>query len=330
MNGKTLPIEYDSGKKVDHAVLVKLKDGAGHEFYVLNTHDPANARPGTSQENALSRLHNTQFYAQYLGDLSREGKPIFLTGDFNSRYTMSGNQKPYNNDPNNLAYCVISRGGVLKNVWDIVQNKRFTCPRASDPAGPIDHIYVAKVEGVKRVWTAPHPQNGSDHPTVMSEVKMPWADEGGVASHGWVWPIQKDLKSGPCWNVNVGSLGRHAGMDINTDNENNPVLAMHAGTITRTGYDTYAGNYIRVKTTNGMYYWYQHLKSISKRSGSVTAGEKLGIAGKTGRVFISSKAHFHVVVSKRDDYPSYGSLGASVDPLSVLPKAPGGYVCTGR
>ena len=194
------------------------------------------------------------------------------------------------------------------------------------------------------VWTSKQPKittssytllansvtsNLSDHNPIITDLDVPGFAVESNSSGGWVWPIQKDLKPGPCWGVSVGSLGAHAGMDINTDNENNPTLAMHSGKIIRTGYDQYAGNYIKVKTDDGKYYIYQHLKSISKHTGTVAAGEPLGIAGKTGRMSISSKAHFHVVVSTKDDFPSYGSLQGSIDPLSVLPKpAPGGYACT--
>lgn len=197
-SAKTLEIEYDSGNKIDHAVLVKLKDGSGNEFYVLNTHDPANARPGSDQQNALSRLNNAKFYERYLSELAREEKPIFLTGDFNSSYTMNGNQKPYNDLAQNLTYCVISSGGVMKNVWDTAQDKRFECPRDSVPDNaPIDHIYTANITDVNRVWTAASRSNGSDHPTVMADIKMPWTGKDGGASVSYKNPVYNDHAADP-------------------------------------------------------------------------------------------------------------------------------------
>ncbi len=198
VSGKRLPIEYDNGNKIDHGVLVKLKDNEGNEFYVLNTHDPANVRPGSDATNELSRLRNAQSYKEILSGLRSEGKPMFLTGDFNNGYTMSGNQGPYQNNPQNLTYCVISSSGFMKNVWDIEENKNFTCPRNKTPDGaPIDHIYAGNIDGVSKVWTAPRIKNGSDHPTVMAEIKMPWSkdsegggnDSGGGVVGGWSWPL---------------------------------------------------------------------------------------------------------------------------------------------
>lgn len=155
---------------------------------------------------------------------------------------------------------------------------------------------------------------------------------GLVSSQGWVWPIQADLKPGPCWNVQVGSLGAHAGMDINTDNANNPVFAMHDGTITSAKFDKNGGNMIQMKTTDGLYVTMQHMKVMSVKAGdTVRAGQRLGIVGKTGRVFASSAGHFHFTVSHSAGVPSYGNLKDSFDPLDILPKpAPEGYTCTGR
>ena len=189
VSGKTLPIEYDNGNKVDHGVLVKLKDTEGNQFYVLNTHDPANVRPGSDAVNQQSRVDNARFYVEQLNGLKSEGIPMFLTGDFNNGYTdRSVGEK--------LTYCIVSSSGFMKNVWDIRENKNFTCPRNKTPEGaPIDHIYAGGgIKGVSKVWTAAKIKNGSDHPTVMAEVQMPWTkDEEGAGSGGevggWSWPL---------------------------------------------------------------------------------------------------------------------------------------------
>lgn len=323
MEGKAIPgYTVTSGRSTNANTQVKLKSKeTGQEFYVINHHEPVGAGDAIKQ-----RYDSAKERATYVKNLGDSGLPVFLTGDFNSGYNHRPPQPTYQGDRNNLAYCIFTDNNLLWDAYDAAASRQGKCPTTSDRG--VDHIFMSTSVTAKNYDYSISPRgNGSDvHNTLFVDVTIPGEN---TDISGWVWPIQQDLKPGPCWNVNVGTLGKHAGMDINTDNENNPALAMHAGTITRTGYDTYAGNYVKVKTTSGMYYIYQHLKSIEKRSGSVRAGEKLGVAGKTGRMTISSKAHFHVVVSKRDDFPSYGDLQGSIDPLSVLPRpAPGGYACT--
>lgn len=339
VSGKTLPIEYDSGNKIDHAVLVKLEDTGGNQFYVLNTHDPANARPGSDEQNALSRFNNAKSYVQKFNELKSEGVPMFLTGDFNVGYTMSGNQKPYQNKAENLTYCVISSGGVMTNVWDIFENEPFKCPRNKTPGdAPIDHIYGGKIDGVSKVWTAKKIENGSDHPTVMAEINVPWAKAGSEGSTtGWVWPLKANINDGPCY----GGSKEHAGMDMNSSTSDNPVLAMHAGTVERVGTDSEAGNYITIRASvkfrnKPVYYSYEHLKTGSipqklKKGALVKSGEQVGIAGLTGNVSVSSsKAHLHIVTATTNTLGAYGSLGTTFNPMDILKSVkpvPGEYKC---
>lgn len=339
VSGKTLPIEYDSGKKIDHAVLVKLEDTSGNQFYVLNTHDPANARPGSDEQNALSRLNNAKYYTQYFNNLKSEGVPMFLTGDFNVGYTMGGNQKPYQNKAENLTYCVVSSGGTMSNVWDTFENKRFTCPRNETPGdAPIDHIYGGNIDGVSKVWTAKRIQNGSDHPTVMAEINVPWVKSGTEGSAtGWVWPLKANINDGPCY----GGSNVHAGMDMNSSTSNNPVYAMHAGTVETVGTDDAAGNYITIRASvkfrnKPVYYSYEHLKTGSipqniKKGALVKSGQQVGIAGLTGNVRVSSsKAHLHIVTATTNTLGSYGNLSTTFNPMDILKSVnpvPGGYKC---
>ena len=150
-------------------------------------------------------------------------------------------------------------------------------------------------------------------------------------SDGWVWPIKDGLRAGPCWGRNVGSLGAHAGMDINSGMPNAPIYAMHDGVVVSSSPSDSgaAGKYIKVKATNGMYYMYQHLSSVGVKNGdTVRANQHVGTGGKTGRVYASSPVHLHLVVSKTESTPSYGNLKGSVNPMSVLPSpAPNNYKC---
>lgn len=199
--------------------------------------------------------------------------------------------------------------------------------------GGIDHIYATPSLGLTaRNWKS-MPDNGevakaSDHVPVYTTYTIPSAGSG--SSDGWVWPMKNGLKPGPCYKST--STGRvHAGMDINSDSSTEPALAMHDGTIIKTSSGGADGNSITVKSTDGKFYWYQHLSSITKNSGEVKAGEQIGVIGATGNVSLgSSVSHLHITVfTKAGDYPSYGSLQSSIDPMSVLPSpAPGGYKCT--
>lgn len=343
VKGRTLPIEYDNGHNINHGVLVKLEDSSGNQFYVLNTHDPANVRPPEDDTvNEKSRLDNANFYVNTLSNLNNEGLPLFLTGDFNNGYTMGGNQQPYENKASNLTYCVVSRSGFMKNVWDIFENKQFECPRSKvpgNPPAPIDHIYAGNVDGVKKAWTAPDRSNGSDHPTMMAEVDMPWVVEGNgdQSSTGWVWPLRSNINNGPCY----GGTSGHAGMDMNSSTTDNPVLAMHTGTVETVGTDSLAGNYVTIKASvkfrgKPVYYSYEHLKTGSipsgiKRNARVNSGQKIGIAGTSGRVSLgSSKAHLHIVTATTNTLGAYGRLGTTFNPMDILggvKPVPGGYRC---
>jgi murein DD-endopeptidase MepM/ murein hydrolase activator NlpD len=170
-----------------------------------------------------------------------------------------------------------------------------------------------------------YPENVSNSTTDPVSNQAPNKD-------GWVWPLAKNLKQGPCWNV-LTSSGYHAGMDINTDDvsENNPAIAAHDGKVIATGSDGAAGNYITIKSTDGVYYSYQHLTGFKVRTGdNVTAGQPVGLVGKTGNVRASSAGHLHFVTSREDTLGSYSSSPQknTFDPLSVLPtEAPNGYEC---
>lgn len=154
---------------------------------------------------------------------------------------------------------------------------------------------------------------------------------GAPSRDGWVWPMNQKVDPGPCWGRNVGSLGVHAGMDMNSTVVQN-VYAAHDGEVVWAKNYGAGGNAVRIKTPEGIYYTYQHLTSYSVSAGqSVKAGQVVGVGGLTGRLFVggATKVHLHMVVSRSDDHPSYGSLKNSFNPMDVLPKeAPNNYKCT--
>ena len=151
---------------------------------------------------------------------------------------------------------------------------------------------------------------------------------------GWVWPLANDLRQGPCWNRQGSDGTYHAGLDINTNDvsNTNPALAAHDGKVVKTGNDPDdAGNYIIIQSTDGVYYSYQHLNSISVSIGDiVTAGQPVGIIGKTGNVNATSAGHLHFVTAPTQTLGAYSSAPQTntVDPLTYLPSpAPNGYEC---
>ena len=167
----------------------------------------------------------------------------------------------------------------------------------------------------------PSEQSGSSDSSNLS---------GAPSRDGWVWPMNQKVDPGPCWGRNVGSLGVHAGMDMNSTIRQN-VYAAHDGEVVWAKNYGAGGNAVRVKTPEGIYYTYQHLTSYSVSAGqSVKAGQVVGVGGLTGRLSVggATKVHLHMVVSRSDDHPSYGSLKNSFNPMDVLPKeAPNNYKC---
>lgn len=170
--------------------------------------------------------------------------------------------------------------------------------------------------------TTPPPSDGSDTPIPEGSGDQPSKD-------GWIWPIQSGLIAGPCY----GGSRVHAGIDINVKGFSTPLYAAHDGVVESTPRGGDGGNQIRVKVADNLYYWYQHMKSPSplKPGDKVFAGKTvLGVVGTTGNVKVrSGYAHFHLTVfTKENDFPSYGNLSSSFDPMKVLPTpAPGGYKC---
>ena len=151
-----------------------------------------------------------------------------------------------------------------------------------------------------------------------------------ASKDGWIWPMQKNIRSGPCYG-RPGKAGVHAGLDINSSYSQS-VYAAHDGEVVWAKWYRAGGNAVRIKTPEGIYYTYQHLSSYSVKAGQqVKAGQVVGVGGLTGNVSVNpaTKVHLHIVASRSNDDPSYGSLKNSFDPLTLLPKpAPNNYTCT--
>jgi murein DD-endopeptidase MepM/ murein hydrolase activator NlpD len=103
--------------------------------------------------------------------------------------------------------------------------------------------------------------------------------------------------------------GTHEGIDLGTSGT--PVLAADSGVVTFAGQSSgYGGLMIYIKHAGGWQTRYMHLKTGSilvKKGQSVSAGQRIATAGRTG--ITSAQAHLHFEVLKD---------GKKIDPLTVL------------
>lgn len=339
---------YPKGDSTSTAVWVKLQSGGGY-VYVFNAHPTADRDDEHGAGfSARQRKEVTNIIIKEIKKVNTDNSPVVITGDFNATsYLRRGQDTRISTG--DLPSSLLARAG-YSDARDIATEKinedyqsshgDAGAPRErdtrADRANKIDHIYVSSGITVGK-WENIIDENSriaSDHTPIIASLNIPGISSAtqsitnAPSKDGWIWPIQKNLFPGPCY----GGASVHAGMDINTSNLNNPLLAAHDGVVTGTPTGGAGGNQIRVKTDNGMYYWYQHMKQpTNKKVGDrVRAGEQVGVAGRTGNVQVrAGYAHFHFVVHRKNDYPSYGNLGSSINPLTVLPTpAPGGYKCT--
>lgn len=180
--GGYVPMPYYFGgarKQIPSIVLEHRR--SGRQFRVINTHDPAHAR------HAKLRYLNAQQHARDTNRLSRDGLPLFFTGDFNSGFDLRkrGNAT-YQNRRENLTWCVMTKSGVLYNAYDAWRGRGGYCPRETTRErgdGPIDHVYVSSDVRVRDYEVLPA-GDASDHPLVYADVSVPGVAGGdsGMAS----------------------------------------------------------------------------------------------------------------------------------------------------
>lgn len=124
--------------------LVLFEDvNTGFRFWFGNKHDPA------GPEDADKRYLNNKDDVRYYDNLTDAGTPAILTADFNSGDKVrSENNITYQNDPDNLAYCLFQKSGVFWNTFvaakahDNNEGFKKTCPPL-DNANSVDAIYVS-------------------------------------------------------------------------------------------------------------------------------------------------------------------------------------------
>ena len=112
----------------------------------------------------------------------------------------------------------------------------------------------------------------------------------------------------------TGSWSRyHTGQDFSASS-GTPVYAATSGTVVSGNVGSWAGNYVAIRAADGSSTLYAHLSSTDVKVGQqVTAGQKIGNGGTTGRSF---GAHLHF-----EYYPSGvtpGDVYSASNPMSYL------------
>lgn len=155
-------------------VQVKLRnDQTGQEFYLINMHEPVHAG------NAEKRTVSAKSRWEYVNNLSDEGLPIFLTGDFNSSYSVvtdKSKNTTWQGKKANLPYCILTARNVLWDSFDASHHRSGTCRsfNAKDAPGGVDHIYMSTTVSASGYnYSIAAPGNGSDvHNTLFVDVSI--------------------------------------------------------------------------------------------------------------------------------------------------------------
>lgn len=265
-------LKYTVGNTLK-APWVKLKENtSGQEFYVLNTHDPANVHDNPVTKNAARRTENAKQHVSFMKEKAKEGIPVFSTGDFNSSFKKRGGDVNVTNTniKTTLPYCIMTSDGTIFNAFDTYKKRQIKCPNndinwnKEDPgkgcSTQIDHLYytsttlpvniaefgcVKKGDSKKTVANG----NGSDHDTVKFTVTVGDGSDGSVNGGDLAWPLNKALykankadwlnahgSTGTAWggdNMGTSGKGAYTAADIGAP-VGTPVFAMLGGVVTST------------------------------------------------------------------------------------------------
>lgn len=111
----------------------------------------------------------------------------------------------------------------------------------------------------------------------------------------------------------AGASTNHTGIDLDLrTGGNTTVVSCVPGTVTKTGYNKYRGNYVVIAGVDSYSTIYQHLAKISVKKGdSVYCKTQVGVQGATG---ISSAPHLHFEVCSTIDPGQALSQKYSINP----------------
>lgn len=159
---------------------VKLEDiredssAKGQQFYVMNTHmineNHISPKPSSDTGGAAKREASSKEILRQLKEFT--DAPTFLTGDFNSSWTLTDDDFALNGDRSRIPYCILTAGGELVNSYDIKNNNSGTCP-TKDAAYRIDHVYMTpgiQVTDEGKIINAAT-KEASDHAPVYADIE---------------------------------------------------------------------------------------------------------------------------------------------------------------
>lgn len=127
---------------------------------------------------------------------------------------------------------------------------------------------------------------------------------------GYIWPTSSHYITSPFGGRNTGIQGastNHKGIDIGRVYYSSQVVAVKAGTVIISTYNSARGNYVVISHGSGNTSLYQHLSSRAVSVGDVVKqGQAIGVTGASG---ISSGPHLHFELTEN---------GVQIDPLRYL------------
>lgn len=138
IRGFERPFVYFGGNENALPVVLLRDKETGDEFYVTNTHDPANTKRWHDQERY--RIENAERHRAFVASLRDEGLPVFLTGDLNSSFRVRPGKDRAGRAQ--LPYCILTAGGILHNSYDVLRGRHGPACPTTDVSGPVDHVYV--------------------------------------------------------------------------------------------------------------------------------------------------------------------------------------------
>ncbi len=163
----------------------------------------------------------------------------------------------------------------------------------------------ARKEAERRAAEAAQNRNNSGKKSVVKDPdainKIVLSDE--TDPYKMIWPLPGDHQTFTKWgyrNINVpGATSFHRGWDIGGD-FGWPIVSVLAGTVAGVGYNSSAGNFVRVDHGNGYETVYFHMsKQLVAVGDEVKQGTTIGLVGSTG---VSSGPHLHFGVRVNGNY----------------------------